>query len=55
MLSGFRIKPPKCLLLDVPTEEPRDKVFGEAWRRGRAKRRRRGIKMTKNSTIELTS
>jgi hypothetical protein len=39
MLGGFRIKPPKRLLLDVPAKKPRDEILGEAWWRSCAKRR----------------
>jgi hypothetical protein len=39
MLCGFRIEPPKRLLLDVPAKKPRDEILGEGWRRGGAERR----------------
>jgi hypothetical protein len=39
MFGGFRIKPPKRLLLDVPREESCDEILGEAGRRSCAKRR----------------
>jgi hypothetical protein len=38
MLGGFRIKPAKRLLLDVPAKKPCDEILGEAWRRSCAKR-----------------
>jgi hypothetical protein len=39
MLGGFRIKPAKRLLLEVPAKKPRNEILGEPWRRRCAKRR----------------
>jgi len=39
MRGGFRIKPAKRLLLEVPSKKPGDEILGEARRRSCAERR----------------